>query len=418
MRRLGAEEDYPERIKRASLEELLEALRWRGYGRSDQQPPDGDWTTWLLLGGRGAGKTRAGAEWVTGMALGLEGFAPTPVKQIALVGETLADVRDVMVEGISGLRNIHSGGERPKWIASRRRLQWTNGSVALAFSSEDPESLRGPQFGAAWCDELAKWRYPDATFDMLQFGLRLGTRPRQVVTTTPRPIPLVKRLLADAGTIVTKARTADNEYLAPAFLTQVVARYEGTRLGRQELEAEVIDERAEALWRRDMIEAARVAGAPELRRIVVAIDPPASSGEGADSCGLVAAGIDRDGIGYVLAGRDAGAAFAGALGAARDRPLSSARGRPDHRRGEPGRRDGGGGDPPAGRRACRSSWCGRARGKYLRAEPVAALYEQGQGEARRGVPRARRRDVRFRGTGCPRAGRRTASTRWCGRCGR
>lgn len=253
-----------------------------------------------MLGGRGAGKTRAGAEWVTGIATGLRGFAG-PVQQIALVGETLADVRDVMIEGISGLRSIVSAGEHPAWIRSKRRLEWKNGSVALAFSSEDPESLRGPQFGAAWCDELAKWKHAEATWDMLQFGLRLGTRPRQVVTTTPRPIPLIRRLLAEPGTVLTKARTSDNaRNLAATFLTQVVARYEGTRLGRQELDAELIEERSDALWHRNVIEAARVAVAPELRRIVVAVDPPASANARSDACGIVAAGLDGDEIGYVL----------------------------------------------------------------------------------------------------------------------
>ena len=171
---------------------------WSLFAHAYQWPPAGDWTTWLMLGGRGAGKTRAGAEWIVGQALGLKGFAPAPVERIALIGETMADVRDVMVQGPSGILGVVAE-KVPRWIGTKRRLEWPDGQVALAFSSEDPESLRGPQFGAAWCDELAKWKHAEATFDMLQFGLRLGSRPRQMVTTTPRPIPLVRRLLDDAG---------------------------------------------------------------------------------------------------------------------------------------------------------------------------------------------------------------------------
>lgn len=254
-----------------------------------------------MLGGRGAGKTRAGAEWVRSLVLGSAGD-PNAGERVALVGETLADVRDVMVNGQSGLLSLDWGrGERPRWVGSRRRVDLPNGAVAMAFSSEDPESLRGPQFSAAWCDELAKWRYPDATWDMLQFGLRLGKRPRQVVTTTPRPLPLLLRILHDEATVTSRARTSDNRYLAPGFLAHVMQRYAGTRLGRQELDAEIIEERSDALWRRADIEACRVATAPTLKRVVVAVDPPASSGAGSDACGIVAVGIGADGNGYVLA---------------------------------------------------------------------------------------------------------------------
>jgi phage terminase large subunit-like protein len=284
------------------VEKLTEGHDWLRWAHPYQLPPEGDWTTWLLMAGRGAGKTLAGAQWVRGLALGQPPFAAEPAGRIALVGETFADVREVMVEGPSGLIAAHLPGERPVWLPSRRRLEWHTGAVALAFSSEDPESLRGPQFDAAWCDELAKWAQAEATWDMLQFGLRLGARPRQTVTTTPRPIPLVKRLLGDPGTIVSRAATRANaRWLARAYLAAVVARYEGTRLGRQELEAELIDDRPDALWRRDAIEAARVAAAPELGRVVVAVDPPASSGAGSDACGIVAAGLGGDGLGYVLA---------------------------------------------------------------------------------------------------------------------
>ncbi len=266
--------------------------------RSDQLPPDGDWLVWLLLGGRGAGKTRAGAEWVRGMALGLPPFADRAVGPIALVGETLADVREVMIEGVSGLLGLHESFDRPVWQPTRRRIEWRNGVFAQAFSSEDPESLRGPQFAAAWSDEIAKWRHAEATFDMLQFGLRLGARPRQVVTTTPRPVPLLRRLIADEGTAITRAtRRMNAAHLSPGFLTRVVGRYAGTRLGRQELEGELIEDRADALWQRDAIERLRVDVHPPLARIVVAVDPPASHRTGV--CGIVVAGV-ADEVAYVL----------------------------------------------------------------------------------------------------------------------
>ncbi|MEJ2118420.1 MAG: terminase family protein, partial [Alphaproteobacteria bacterium] len=240
------------------------AYNWEVWARDDQLPPDvapngQPWTTWLVLGGRGAGKTRTGAEWVRGLALGLAPFADRPVEHIALIGETLGDARAVMVDGPSGLLAIHPPAERPTFNASRRELLWPNGAVARIFSADDPESLRGPQFGAAWADELAKWRYAERTWDMLQFCLRLGERPRQVVTTTPRPIPLLKRLIADPATAISRAATSANAAnLAPSFLSAVVGRYQGTRLGRQELDGDLIEDRSDALWRRDQIDRARI----------------------------------------------------------------------------------------------------------------------------------------------------------------
>jgi phage terminase large subunit-like protein len=284
------------------------------------------------------------------------------------------------VNGESGLLSLDWGrGARPCWIGTKRRAELPNGAVAMAFSSEDPESLRGPQFSAAWCDELAKWKYPEATWDMLQFGLRLGKRPRQVVTTTPRPIPLLKRIIADPATAMSHARTADNEtWLAPAFLKSVVARYEGTRLGRQELDAELIEERADALWRRSDIERARVAAAPELRRIVVAVDPPASSGDGSDSCGIVAAALGPEGKGYVLVDATA-ARLTPARWAKRavdlyhrlaaDRIVAEANQGGDIMVEAVIRQA----DADVPVETVRAS-----RGKWLRAEPVAALYEQGR----------------------------------------
>src|SRR3954468_16568129 len=192
------------------------------------------WTTWLVLGGRGAGKTRLGAEWVRAAARGTPPYAQQACRHIALIEESEHDVREVMIEGVSGLLRISPRAERPLWMPSRRRLEWATGAVAQAFSAEDPESLRGPQFDAAWCDELAKWRLAKDTWDMLQFGLRLGHWPRQLITTTPRAVPLLKRLLSDPGAKQTHAKTLENEdNLAPTFLETVVRRYGGRRPRRR-----------------------------------------------------------------------------------------------------------------------------------------------------------------------------------------
>ena len=213
------------------------ASRWDIFAHDHQRPPEQasngqPWLTWLLIGGRGAGKTRAGAEWIRAQALGQPPFADAPVGRIALVGETEHDVREVMIEGVSGLLAVHDRSKRPQWISSRKRLQWRNGAVAYAFSADDPESLRGPQFGCAWSDEMAKWRYAEAAFDMLQFGLRLGAQPRQMITTTPRPTALLKKLMQDPANVVTHAPTRANAFnLAPTFLKSVMARYAGTRMG-------------------------------------------------------------------------------------------------------------------------------------------------------------------------------------------
>src|SRR3954467_6340316 len=219
------------------------------FAHSHQQHRDagnngGPWTTWLMLGGRGAGKTRTGAEWVRAMVHGIPPWTGRAHGRVALIGETVHDAREVMVEGESGLLRTSPLEQRPEWIATRKRLEWPNGAIGQVFSADDPESLRGPQFEAAWCDELGKWRYAEATFDMLQFGLRLGKRPRQLITTTPRPLPLIKRLIAGPRTYVTRAPTgANRDYLAPAFLETVVARYAGTRMGRQELDGEMMEDR-------------------------------------------------------------------------------------------------------------------------------------------------------------------------------
>lgn len=284
---------------------------WRLWARDDQLPPgslgrlpEQDWRVWLLLGGRGAGKTRAGAEWVRAHALGLWEDETVRPRRIALVGETHADVRRVMIEGGSGLLAIHPQAERPVFEISNGRLVWPNGSVAHVFSAESPDSLRGPQFEFAWCDEIAKWREPDAVWDMLQFGLRLGRTPRVCVTTTPRPLPFLKRLIADAATVVARATTHDNESnLAPGFVAEMERRYHGSALGRQELLGEIVDHEAGALWRREWIEMARVSGPPELNRVVVAVDPPVTATARSDACGIVVAGEGGDGRAYVIADR-------------------------------------------------------------------------------------------------------------------
>jgi len=352
---------------------------WDVCAHAHQRSPDNpDWTTWLVIGGRGAGKTRAGAQWVTAQALGIEPYATRAHRRIALVGEDMRAVREVMVQGVSGLIGTNAHWQRPTWIPTRHRFEWPNGAIAQVFSAEDPESLRGPQFEAAWLDELAKWRHAEATFDMLQFGLRLGERPRQVITTTPRPIPLLKKLIADPATVVTRATTHDNAAnLAPAFVDTILKRYQGTRLGRQEILGEIIEDRPDALWSRAIIEAARVGAAPELARIVVAVDPPASSGKGADACGLVAAGRAEDGNIYVIADESA-AGLSPAMWASRaialwrrlaaDALVVEVNQGGDMVRAVIGEQD----------RAVPVVAVHARRGKWLRAEPVAALYEQGR----------------------------------------
>lgn len=343
---------------------------WPYRARRGQLPPPGDWRVWLLLAGRGFGKTRTGAEFVRAR------IGAGSARRVALVAPTAADARDVMVEGESGLLAIAPPWDRPLYEPSKRRLTWPNGAIATLFSADEPERLRGPQHDLAWCDELAAWRYPEA-WDMLMFGLRLGSDPRAVVTTTPRPTKLIRSLLADPKVVPTHGRTAENRaHLAPAFLEQIVKRYEGTRLGRQELDAEILEDMPGALWQRGTIEAARMSAVPELARVVVAIDPAASSNEHADETGIVVAGRDGSGHGYVLAdasGRYAPAEWARAAitayGAhAADRIVAEI-----NNGGEMVEATLRMIDPNVPFRAVRA-----ARGKAARAEPVAALYEQGR----------------------------------------
>ena len=270
--------------------------RWSFWARDNQLPPDGNWRVWLLLAGRGFGKSRTGAEWARAqMELGR-------CEHMALVAPTAADVRDVMVEGESGILRCAPPWCRPEYKPSMRRIVWPNGAYATTYSAEDPEQLRGPNIGAAWCDELAAWKYPKDAWDMLMFTLRAGSDPRAVVTTTPKPISLVRELVAGPTTYVTRGRTYDNAAnLAPAFLEQIIRKYEGTRLGRQELEAEILDDTPGALWKRDALEVLRLTKHPDLARIVIGVDPAITSDEGSDETGIIGAGVGAsDGHGYVL----------------------------------------------------------------------------------------------------------------------
>lgn len=360
----------PDEAALIESEWVSDAVNW-------QYPFGGAPDRWLVLGGRGAGKTRLGAEWVNGLVLGFAPFSLSRYGQIALVAETLGDAREVMIEGPSGIVAV-SRGARPHYEAGRRRLVWPSGAVAQAFSAEDPDSLRGPQFEAAWCDEICKWRHADATYDMLQFALRLGERPKQVITTTPKPVPILRRLLDDRGVAVRRLKTHDNAgNLAPGFLAALEERYGGTRLGRQEIDGELIDDRPDALWNRAALEALTGCAPHELKRIVVAVDPSATGHAGSAACGIVVAGTTMDGDALVLA--DGTIASASPTEWATKAVGLYHRFEADCIVAEVNQ----GGDmvatvirmvdPDVPVKPVRAK-----RGKWLRAEPVAALYEQGR----------------------------------------
>jgi phage terminase large subunit-like protein len=355
--------------------QLADALgnSWAAVARPNQLPPPGDWwQIWLLLAGRGFGKTRTLAEWVCDQA------ASGQASRIALVAATAADARDVLVEGESGILAVASPWCRPIYESSKRRLTWPTGAIATTFSAEEPERLRGPQHDAAICDELGSWSRPE-TWDMRQFGLRLGRKPRCLVATTPRPIRLIRELLSREGrdVVVTRGSTYENRpNLAPGFFEQVIRKYEGTRLGRQELNAELLEDTPGALWSHGIIDAARQAGAPHLVRIVVAIDPAATSGEDADETGIVVVGIDNQSHGYVLADASgkyqpiewAKIAIAAYRAYRADRIVAET-----NNGGEMVAATLRMVDPNVPFKAVHAS-----RGKVTRAEPVSALYEQGR----------------------------------------
>ncbi|QBX38892.1 DNA-packaging protein [Brevundimonas sp. S30B] len=330
-------------------------------------PLEDGWRTWVLLGGRGSGKTFAGAFWLSQLAKRAD-------RTFALVGPALHDVREVMVEGPSGLKAQARRENRPRWEAGRRRLVWPSGAVAYAFSAEDPDSLRGPQFHAAWADEFCAWRNPEATLSNLRFGLRLGADPKLAITTTPRPIPSLRRLLAEEGAVTARLATAGNaDNLAPGFLEHLKALYAGTRLEAQEMEGLVVEADG-ALFRAEDLARARGSRPARLDRIVVAVDPPASAH--GDACGIVVAGR-RDGVGHVLADRSARGLSP--LGWAR-RVAEAAR---EFEANQVIAEANQGGEMV--RSVLAQAGCEApiklvhaSRAKRARAEPVAALYEQGR----------------------------------------
>ena len=377
------------RAQAASLsDEQIQALLydWSFWAREDQILPPGDWPGWLVLAGRGWGKTRVGAEAVRVWA--------RKFRFVNLVAATADDARDIMVEGESGILAICPRGERPFYRPSKSRLEWPNGSRSLIFTADEPERLRGKQHQKLWADELCAWRYPEA-WDQAMMGLRLGPNPQAIVTTTPRPTPLIKELLASPGWVVSRGTTYDNRpNLAQKFFAKVISKYEGTRLGRQELNAEVLDDNPRALWQRSKIDAARVKDAPQLHRIVVGLDPNvknrdrvelAKSSDVLDEAGIVIAAISDPPSGwkgvagphfYVLGdySLDEGPNVWGSAAVKAYRDFSADR--------VIGEVNNGGDMVEATIRAVDQNVSYKSvtatRGKAIRAEPIAALYEQGR----------------------------------------
>nr|WP_223477116.1 terminase family protein [Oricola indica] len=360
---------------------------WPFVGRPAQLPPDSDWRNWLILAGRGFGKTRTGAEW-------LREQVKAGAMRLALIAPTMADARDVMIGGESGVLSVcwkgdrTHGGEllgRPVFEPTKRRLSWRNGATAMVFSAEEPDRLRGPQNEKIWADELCAWKYPQATWDMAMFGLRLGTSPQVCITTTPKPLGLLRDILKDPATAVTRGATFDNAAnLAAGFLDTVRAKYEATNLGRQELYAEILDEAEGALWSRAALDGIRRERSPALTRIVVAVDPPAGSKTTSDACGIVAVGLAADRTAHVIADcslraakPSAWAARAVALYQSLEADLILAE------------VNQGGDMVEAVIRQVDESVALKkvhaGRSKWLRAEPVAALYEQGRVTHARGL---------------------------------
>jgi phage terminase large subunit-like protein len=337
---------------------------WRGlWARPSQLPPPEPWKIWLILSGRGWGKTRCGAEQVVS-------WAQTPKLRIALVAETAADARDVLVEGESGILACSPPWCMPLYQPTKRRITFPNGTIATTYSGDAPEQLRGPQHHYAWCDELAKWRYPQDAWDNLELGLRLGSHPQVIATTTPRPIPLLRQLLADPNTVVTRGSTYENTVnLAATFKDRILSRYEGTRLGRQELHAELLEDTPGALWTRALLEQTRVRTLPALRRIAIGVDPGheagivvaalgddthgyaledlSLSGSPATWAGQAIAGYHKYKANLLVVERNHGGAMAAQTLATQDAAV-----------------------------AVREVWA--SQGKYARAEPISALYEKGR----------------------------------------
>ncbi len=363
-------------------EKECEALNfdWSFWARKNQLPPEGAWFCWLILAGRGFGKTRTAVEWIRGMVEGDSPFkAPKGApERIALVADTLLDGKLTMIEGESGLLAVTPNDFMPVFNSSNKKLVWPNGIQAFLYSAESPDQLRGPQHHVAWADEIAKWRYVEETWSNLLLGLRLGKNPKVLATTTPRNIPLLKQLVADKTTQIIRGSTYDNlSNLPQSFFDQVVEQYEGTRVGRQEIYGEILTDAQGALWNRDLLERIRVRQVPDFDRIIVAVDPPVTSGKSADTCGIIVAGKDHNNQAYIL--EDCSVQGLSPHGWAKAALAAYERYEADRLVAEVNN----GGelvesllrqiDPDVSYRAVRAS-----RGKVLRAEPVAALYEQGR----------------------------------------
>lgn len=354
------------------VERAVAVYRWDLWARPEQMPPEGDWITWLILAGRGWGKTRTGAEYIISRVR--DGCT-----RIALVGRTEADTRDVMVEGPSGIIACAPPWMRARYVPSRRCVEFESGARAMMYSADQPDLLRGPEHDTAWVDEFAAFRRAGEVWANLMMGLRRGNDPRVVVTTTPRPISELRRIMDQPMTRITQGSTYDNlAHLPRAFAQEIISRYEGTRLGRQELHAEILDEVPGALWTREMLEETRVERAPDdMRRIVVAIDPAVTSGEDSDDTGIVVAGIDPLGHVYILeditthqpAAQWASRALAAYRDWHADRIVAEVNNGGDLVSGVIRQVD-----PHAPVRPVRAT-----RGKRVRAEPVAAIWEQGRG---------------------------------------
>lgn len=353
-------------------DEAAYAIRWdwEYWARPEQLLPDGDWSYWLILAGRGFGKTRTGAEVVRIWA--------RSHKFINLIGATSDDAKDIMIEGESGLLSCCPKDERPYYKKHERKLEWPSGAVSLIFTADEPERMRGKQHEKLWGDELGAWRYPEA-WDQAKFGLRLGERPQAIVTTTPRPTKIMRELINDPNCHVTRGSTYDNRAnLAENFFGEIIKKYEGTRLGRQELNAELLEDTPGALWTQKNIDQYRIplGDQPPMRRIVVAVDPSLSNDENADETGIIAAGLGEDGKGYVLA--DESGRFAPDEWAKRAVSLYH---RLDADRIVAEKNQGGQMVENVLRSADRNvpiTLVSASRGKVTRAEPISALYEQGR----------------------------------------
>lgn len=376
-------EDFIARLSPAELKELDQLLvesgavwDWEAFARPEQLAPKGDWLTWLALAGRGWGKTRCGAEWVRAEV------SAKRAKRFALIAETQKDLEEVMCFGDSGIYSVFPKHQKPKITKKPIRVEFHTGAVAYGYNATEPDQLRGPQFDRAWCDELAKWRYARETWDQLQFGLRLGDHPRQIITTTPRPIPILKEILAAPTTVVSRGVTLDNRAnLAPSFIKTITEKYAGTRLGRQELSAEILDDVPDALWTRVSLDRDRRKAneIPTLKRVVVAIDPAAKKNdmpEDGAATGIIVAGVGEDNRGYVL---DDATCRESPNGWARMAVACYHRYSGDCIVGEINN----GGDMVASTVRAVSPMVPfrevhASKGKWTRAEPIAALYEQGR----------------------------------------